>query len=220
MAREECWRCRRPKALCLCPDEPPMPTRTRIVLLMHPMEYRREKCNTGRLSCLNLENSEIIPGIAFDSHPRVRELADDPANYPVLLYPGPGAADLSTGGFPAETLGGRRLVAFLIDATWACSRKVLEASPGLLRLPRLMFTPSSPSRYRIKRQPRPECLSTLETIHELLLALERAGLEDYPDKGRLLAAFEAMQGYQEARIADGRKPRWMERKARRRAGGA
>ena len=186
-----------------------METRTRIVLLMHPKEWRREKCATGRLTCLNLANSEIIPGLAFDMNPRFRELVDDPANYPVLLYPGPKAYNLSEGGFPASELGDRRLVVFLIDSTWSCSTAVLRASPGLLELPQVKFLPREPSRFVIKRQPRPYCLSTIEATHEILLALEEAGLDDYPDKKRLLAAFDAMQRIQIDKVETSRKPRFI-----------
>ncbi len=56
----------------------------------------------------------------------------------------------------------------------------------------------------IKRQPRPECLSTLEAVHELLLSLEAAGLDSYPDKERLLAAFDSMQQVQ----VRSREERW------------
>ena len=55
-----------------------MQTRTRIVLLMHPKEFRHQKCTTGRLTCLNLANSEIIQGINFDDDARFRSLIDDP----------------------------------------------------------------------------------------------------------------------------------------------
>ena len=72
-----------------------METRSRIILLMHPKEDRRERTGTGRLACLNLARAEIIPGIALDGHPRVRELVDDPTKRAVLLYPSPGATDLS-----------------------------------------------------------------------------------------------------------------------------
>jgi DTW domain-containing protein len=163
---------------------------------MHPMEWRRQKCNTGRLTSLNLANSEIIPGIRFDEEPRVRDLVDDPANFPVLLYPGRDAMDVAGGSLTAVLPAGRRLVVFLIDATWACARTVARQSPGLLRLPRLAINPDTPSRYRIKRQPAGWCLSTLEAVHELLLALEAAGLDAYPDKSRLIDVFNAMQDYQ------------------------
>jgi DTW domain-containing protein len=183
-----------------------METRTRIVLLMHPKEFRHQKCTTGRLTCLNLANSEIIQGVSFDADARVRALIQDPANLPVLLYPGPGAMDVNAGGLPAAAAGTRRLVVFLIDATWHCARTVVRESPSLMRLPRLAIHPAAPSRFRIKRQPAPWCLSTLEAAHELLLALEAGGLDVYPDKGRLLAAFDAMQDFQVQQIAQ--SPRW------------
>ncbi|MGO8692391.1 MAG: tRNA-uridine aminocarboxypropyltransferase [Rectinemataceae bacterium] len=199
--REICLRCRRPRSACLCPVEPPMKTRTRVVLLMHPKEARRTKSTTGRLTCLNLENSEILCGIGFDENGRLRSLVDDPANFPVLLYPGEGSMNISDGTFPLAVPGERRLIVFLIDATWSCSRSVLRASPGLLRLPRIMFTPREKSRWIIKRQPADYCLSTLEAVHELLFALENAGLDSYPDKSRLLDTFAAMQSFQIARAA-------------------
>jgi DTW domain-containing protein len=196
-----------------------METRSRIVLLMHPKEYRRERTGTGRLACLNLANAEIVPGVAFDGDPRVRRLMDDPANFPALLYPSPGAVHLSLSGFIGpgserfrEALGdarsARRLVVFLIDSTWSCSRAVLRESPGIARLPRLQFLPREPSRWVIKRQPRDYCLSTIEAIHELLTALEAAGLDAYPDKRRLLDAFAAMQDYQIEKAAAAGRARY------------
>ena len=179
-----------------------METRTRIVLLMHPMEFRRQKCTTGRLTCLNLANSEIIPGVSFDGNARVCSLIDDPWNYPVLLYPGEGAMSMRGGGFPASAPGERRLVVFLIDGTWHCSRKIVRESPSLMRLPRLMIEPNAPSRFIIKRQPAAWCLSTIEATHELLLALEAGSLDVYPDKNRLLDAFNAMQDFQVRQIAE------------------
>jgi DTW domain-containing protein YfiP len=173
-----------------------METRTRIVLLMHPKEYRHQKCTTGRLACLHLDNSEIIPGVCFDNDTRVRQLIDDPVNYPVLLYPGEGAHSVRGGGILSARLRGRRLVVFLVDGTWHCARKIVRESPSLLRMPRLMIQPDSPSRFAIKRQPAAWCLSTIEATHELLLCLEAEDMDVYPDKDRLLAAFNAMQDFQ------------------------
>ena len=181
-----------------------MQTVTRIVLLMHTKEFRYQKCTTGRLTVLNLANSEIIPGVDFEEHPRFRALADDPQNYPVLLYPGQGAMDVGRGELTAALPAHRRLVVFIVDATWHCSRKVVRLSPTLQRLPRISLTPQTPSRYTIKRQPSPWCLSTLEATHELLLALELCGLDAYPDKERLIAAFHGMQDFQVRQINSAR----------------
>ena len=85
---------------------------------------------------------------------------------------------------------------FLIDATWHCARSIARQSPSSPASRGSAIEPRSPSRFTIKRQPAPWCLSTLEATHELLLALEAAGLDEYPDKERLLAAFDAMQDFQ------------------------
>jgi DTW domain-containing protein YfiP len=163
---------------------------------MHPKEFKQEKAGTGRLTHLCLPNSELQMGIAFDEHEPVQTLLRDPANHCVLLYPGPDARNLSLGQLPPHELGTRRLVVFAIDATWSCARKMLRLSPSLQALPRIMFTPTAPSRFIIKQQPQEGCLSTLEATHETLLALERGGLDAYPDKAQLLSVFERMQRYQ------------------------
>ena len=182
-----------------------MATRTRFVFLMTPKEFKEEKAGTGRLTHLCLPNSELHMGKGFDGHERVRELIADPANFPVLLYPGPEAVNLSEGE-PAATfsrqLGHRQLVVFLLDATWGGARKMLNQSPGLQRLPRLMFTPSAPSRYIIKQQPAAGCLSTLEAVHELLTVLARTGLDRYEDPAQLLGLFQRMQDFQISCAAD------------------
>jgi DTW domain-containing protein YfiP len=176
-----------------------MPTRTRFVFLMHPKEFKQEKAATGRLTHLCLPNSELHMGIGFDADESVQALIRDPHNHCVLLYPGKEAVNLSLPaaipGF-AAALGPRRLVVFLLDATWAGARKMLRLSPSLQRLPRIMFTATAPSRYVIKQPPQAGCLSTLEATHELLLALTRAGLDDYPLPEQLLALFQRMQDFQ------------------------
>jgi DTW domain-containing protein YfiP len=173
-----------------------MPTRTKFVFLMHPKEFKQEKANTGRLTHLCLPTSELHVGIGFDDHEPVQALCADPKNLCVLLYPGLQARNLSKGELPAAELGQRQLVIFLLDATWACARKMLKLSPSLQRLPRIMFTATAPSRYVIKQQPQEGCLSTLEATHEVLLCLERAGLDHYPLPKQLHDLFDRMQQFQ------------------------
>ena len=173
-----------------------METRTRFVFLMHPKEWKQEKASTGRLTHLCLPSSEIHMGIGFDDHPAVQAIIADPKNFPVLLYPGETARNLSRGELTAADLGQRRLTVFLLDATWACARKMLKLSPSLQRLPRIMITPTAPSRFVIKQQPQDGCLSTLEAVHEVLLSLENSGLDSYSDRAQLLSLFDRMQEFQ------------------------
>ena len=201
-----CYRCFWPQELCWCSSLQAMATRTKFVFLMHPKEFKQEKAATGRLTHLCLADSELHMGMEFDSHERVQALLGDPRNLPMLVYPGPQARDLSNAGLTPADIGDRRLVLVLLDATWAGARKMLRLSPSLQRLPRVMFTATAPSRYVIKQQPQPGCLSTLETVHELLLALEKAQLDHYPLPGQLLEIFKRMQDYQIRCATDPSRP--------------
>jgi DTW domain-containing protein len=173
-----------------------MATRTKFVFLMHPQEFKHAKAATGRLTHLCLADSEIHMGVGFDEHEAVQKLIHDPANFPVLVYPARGARDLSKGELQANEFAGRRLVVFLLDGTWRLVRHLWRDSPSLQRLPRIMFSNAAPSRYVIKHQPEPGCLSTLEATHEVLLALERSGLDRYVMPEQLLGLFQRMQSLQ------------------------
>jgi DTW domain-containing protein YfiP len=202
MTREMCYRCFWPKALCWCDSIQPMETATRFELLMHPKEFKRIKAGTGRLTHLCLSNSEIRVGIGFNGDEVLRALIRDPRYAPVLLYPGPDARNLSKGEPPVDDLAGRQLLILVLDGTWSLARKMLRLSPSLSLLPRVMLTPSAPSRYVIKQQPERWCLSTLEAIHEVLVALERSGLDRYPRPDQLLGLFQRMQELQIRCAAD------------------
>ena len=82
---------------------------------------------------------------------------------------------------------------------------MLRTSLSLQRLPRIMFSGAAPSRYIIKRQPEPGCLSTLEAAHELLLTLDRAGLDRYAQPEQMLDLFRRMQEFQISRTEENRR---------------
>ncbi len=221
--RVMCYKCFWPQPLCWCGSITPMPTRTKFVILMHPHEFKRIKANTGRLTHLCLADSELHIGETFDGHEAVQALINDPKNYPVLLYPGKGAMDLSKAGSKEpgamsqsdssgsalhalrSQLETRRLVVFLLDATWRLARPMLRLSASLQRLPCVMFSGAAPSRYLIKKQPEPGCLSTLEATHELLLALDRSGLDHYALPKQMIDLFMRMQEIQITRTAENRR---------------
>jgi DTW domain-containing protein YfiP len=206
MGRMMCYRCFWPQPLCWCGSITPMHTRTQVVILMHPKEYKQEKAGTGRLTHLCLADSLLHMGVNFDEHAEVQALINDPLNYPVLLYPGEEAFNLSHDQLKPEALGGRRLTVFILDATWSCARKMLRISKTLKALPRIMFLPKAPSRFVIKQQPQEGCLSTLEATHELLMALEQSGLDHYSEPDQLLGIFKRMQDYQIACASDPTRP--------------
>lgn len=175
--REHCHVCDRPESVCLCALIQPFETRTRFVILMHPKEARKEKSGTGRLCRLALKNSRLIVGVDFTQDREVNALIADPEYRSVLLFPAPGAVDLSRDGYRSLAGSGGNLQIFVVDGTWSLARKILRLSENLRALPAVSFTPRQPSNFRFKKQPLPECLSTLESIHLLLELGQEQGVE-------------------------------------------
>jgi DTW domain-containing protein YfiP len=73
---------------------------------------------------------------------------------------------------------------------------MFNRSLTLQKLPRLGIVPEEKSRYLIKKQPHDWCLSTIEAAHELMKALENAGLDIYTRPDQMLDLFARMQQYQ------------------------
>jgi len=174
---DRCYNCFRPVQYCLCKYTQPVDTGVKFVLLMHPKEARHQRTGTGHITHVTLVNSEILVGCDFSKDLRLQELLHDPRYFPVLLYPGKDAWTADREGF-AGAVGTRTLLVLVIDATWFCSRKVIESSPFLLTLPRLSFSGQYRSEFTFKREPRPEYISTIESCYYLVKELQAAGLAD------------------------------------------
>ncbi|MCO4769621.1 MAG: DTW domain-containing protein [Deltaproteobacteria bacterium] len=193
--RSECLRCRRPAAVCLCAHITTLRTRTRFVFLTHPKEARKIKNGTGRIAHLAMPGSELLVGIDFREHPRVRALLADPSLRCRLLYPKAPGAPMDAGeDLLDDDVSGRTPVLFLLDATWPFAKKMMRLSTNLQGLPRLSLKVGRPSEFAIKHQPHPACLGTIEAVDRTLLALAEAGVEQYTeeDSERLLRPFRHM----------------------------
>ncbi len=104
----------------------------------------------------------------------------NPAYHCVILYPGQRSVNLSPlsrGERKALFPSDRELVIFVIDGTWATARQTAWQSQNLKALPRVCFTPPAPSTFRVRKQPRPECFSTIEAIHHTVELLGDGSLK-------------------------------------------
>lgn len=195
--RDWCFRCFRPLKNCFCSHIRAFDPQMKVVLLMHPMEARKEKVGTGRLTHLTLKNSEIIAGVDFSDNPRVIQLLSDQRYFPIVLYPGDSAVNISDGPMDTSTLGKRIPLLFVIDGTWPCAKKMMKLSRNINSLPRICFTPTVRSRFDVKFQPNEMCLSTIESIHFFLTEWERMGHASYEgEQEGLIHIFDKMVEFQ------------------------
>lgn len=192
--RPTCQGCERPASVCICAHLVRRSPATRVVIVQHPRE-ERTAIGTAAITHACLEGSALFVGVAVDDAPAVTACLEDPARPAVLLYPGEGAQ-------PLEALAGAAHTLVVLDGTWPQSKTLLKRNPRIASLPRVAFTPEKPSEYRIRREPRPAYVSTIESVAHALRVLER----DATYEG-LLAPFRAMVDHQLAREADGRNPR-------------
>ena len=114
-----------------------------------------------------------------------------PANA-ALLFPGPEAKNLAS--LPRAELPSALVV---LDGTWHHARSLYRELPALHSLPKVSFEPNQPSRYRLRKEPSAECVSTVEAVVQALeyIEPETRGL------GNLLRAFTGMIDLQIAAAA-------------------
>lgn len=168
--RRLCSVCLQPEFGCYCKELKRFDPQIKFVILIHPIEAKR-RIATGRMSYLCLENSVLIKGQDYTNNEQVNEILRDPALQSVVLYPGPKALNLSQISVIEKKQilsSGKGLVVFVIDGTWATARRMIRQSKNLFDLPRICFTPPGVSQFRVRKQPAPECLSTIEAIHQLI----------------------------------------------------
>lgn len=199
--RAQCYRCFKAAATCICSTVTRVANRTGILILQHPRE-RLHAIGTVRFARLGLSNVRVracAPGMD-SSTPLPPRTA--------VLYPAPGARDLAT--LPRDEHP-RHLI--ILDGTWTHARKMYATQTWLHELPQVCLTPAEPSRYRLRREPRPDYVATLEAIVAALRILE-PGIDGLDALLRSFAAMidrqatfgAAREPYGTASIASGMKP--------------
>lgn len=178
--RDNCYRCFKPVQLCLCARLRPVANRTAITILQHPRE-RFHALGTARIARLGLGNVRLLAprGAAR----RSLHVPLSPAPGTGLLFPRESARELAE--MPRREMP-RGLV--ILDGTWSQARSLYRANRWLHELPHYRLSPGAPTRYRIRREPHPSFVSSIEAIVQALRITE----PETPGLGGLLEVFEAM----------------------------
>lgn len=156
--RPTCYRCFRPDALCLCSRLVPFEAHVDLLVLQHPNE-RMKYFSTAKLVSGLVSNSRLARGVEFEDS-ALRGLLD--GRSPYILFPSAEAVDCRTVPLSRDD------VVIVVDGTWSEAGKVLNRNPMLRGIPRLTFTETFESNYRIRKQPRLGYLSTIESVAKLL----------------------------------------------------
>lgn len=196
-SRGQCLVCLRTPLTCYCKHVQSFDPKVRFAILIHKREAQKSIA-TGRMAHLCLKGSLLIRAYDdYSDNEQVNAILANPAYYPVILYPGPKSTNISsqtlaerTSLFPAD----KELVIFVIDGTWSTAKRTLLKSKNLRQLPQICFSPTQPSRFRVRKQPNENFYSTIEAIHQTieLLGSTRGFDASTRQHDQLLHVFEKM----------------------------
>ncbi|WP_341503772.1 tRNA-uridine aminocarboxypropyltransferase [Gallaecimonas sp. GXIMD4217] len=176
MAREKCPRCDRDQWHCICSLVSPVPAQSPVAILQFPKEAAHP-LNTAALLKASLPDCRVWVGEAFDGEPAVDHFL---AQAPLLLYP-------SEEALPLEELPRQPRPLLLLDGTWKKAYRLYQSNPALKGLTAVRLPDGVQGRYRLRKSPKAEGLSTLEAAAMVLAHLE-PGLDVAP----LYQAMDAM----------------------------
>lgn len=181
-----CSRCEKPEDLCLCALIQPLDTKHHVFILQHPQEPDKQ-IGTAKIAHLALKNSSLLIALSKPNLKKALGREDIIPSRWGVLYLGSGIkGDTQKPGLHAVSKSGAALppteqtqilhnldgVIFL-DGTWSQAKALWWRNAWLLKCRRLVLKPRSKSLYgHLRKEPRAECLSTIETIAETLSYLE------------------------------------------------
>lgn len=159
----------------------------RVIILQHPQEPREIR-STAQLTHQLLENSILKIGLSWKS---LSTLLGEPVVHSEwgVLYLGTqksySGRDSNPLSISSKTRSGRTstysieeaifsLKGFVVlDGTWAQAKTLWWRNPWLLKLKRMSLRPAHASLYnQIRKEPRKECLSTIEAVAMTLEVLQ------------------------------------------------
>lgn len=145
----------------------PLKTKLHVLILQHPQEPDKE-LGTARLAHQALENSTLRIGLSW---PNLSKALGRPAIHGnwAVLYLGGKAESAKAVQAPSDVAKLPLEGIVVLDGSWAQAKTMWWRNPWLLKLKRIALNPTRRSLYgKLRREPRRECLSTIESIAEAL----------------------------------------------------
>ena len=167
------------------PEPTLLSTRHHVLILQHPQEPDKE-LGTARLATGALQNSTLKVGLSWRNLSSALGREAQGARWAVLyLGSGPKGEGKIHSGLNFVSRSGAPLPAdeeqkvrsaleglVILDGTWSQAKALWWRNAWLLKLRRAILLPSRQSLYgALRKEPRRECLSTLESIAEALVDL-------------------------------------------------
>jgi DTW domain-containing protein YfiP len=182
---EDCPRCGKALPLCICDSVTPIENRIFLLILQHPQEQDGALA-TARLTALHFTKAMVKVGLSWPSLQKILGQDVDPQRWAILYLGSAKAADLApdqeivvldrAGNADESQRGILKTLegVIVLDGTWSQAKALWWRNAWMLKCRRVILNPGSPSLYgNLRREPRSDGLSTLESAAILLSALEK-----------------------------------------------
>jgi len=184
--QQPCATCGRVFPYCVCEFTTPIKTRTKLLILQHPQEPGVD-IGTAPILQASFPGTVLRTGLSWPNFKRALGREDVENRRWGVLYLGSVRVEdlpkdrtlfvVDKKGAPREDQDAmlRDLEGIVVlDGTWSQAKTLWWRNAWLLKLPRIVIRSSRRSLYdQIRKEPRHGCLSTVETVGEVLQALER-----------------------------------------------
>ncbi len=175
-----CEHCQKIPELCVCASIVPRDTQLHVLILQHPQEPDHE-IGSALLTHRALPNSTLRIGLSWRNLAAALNKKEvNPSQWAVLYLgsgvkganvPKHGLQFVSQKGNPTDAPAQLEGIVVL-DGTWSQAKSLWWRNAWLLKLRRVILIPQHKSLYKeLRKEPRRECLSTIEAVAELLALL-------------------------------------------------
>ena len=193
---ENCARCGRPPAVCVCDRTTAIASKRRVLVLQHPREKDAE-LGSAKLLAMSLAQGKLVVGLSWASLSSALGEDVDPSHWAVVfpqearsrgkVAPGRASAvaaaeatkeheldeEFELVDRQGEAMRPRRVNGIvMLDGSWSQAKSLWWRNPWLLKLSRMTLRPKEPSIYgSLRPEPRRDYVSTLEAAGAALTAL-------------------------------------------------
>jgi DTW domain-containing protein YfiP len=179
--RERCKQCLKVKPACYCHTITPYKNIKKIIILMHPSE-KGHALGTASMAKLTFEKISIFIGESFEDNLDLKELLA--TEKCALFKPSNDASPYEQCHQEFDTL-------IFIDGTWKKANKIYFLNSFLHTIPQVSFESGAKSRYRLRKEPKSNYLSTFESV---VKAFE---ISDKTDLSKHLSPLDYVQNFQD-----------------------
>jgi DTW domain-containing protein YfiP len=221
-----CEKCFKAPPLCFCSELKALQTKHHVLILQHPQEPDKE-LGSAQVAHLSLLNSTLKVGLSWRN--LASALGHETQNQKwAVLYLGSGAKIAGTAtskiapgltltdknGVPLKPQDAAKAKSELegiivLDGTWSQAKTLWWRNAWLLKVRRAILNPVHKSLYGpLRKEPRKECLSTIESIAESLVSLgeaEQIGSDLRATFSKLLWLYEDSKRTERLAVRDAKK---------------